>query len=404
MVRRLGNGSLFGRLGVALFMGAASGWAGGFKIQDQSTRAMGMIDAFIAGADDASAVYYNPAGLTRLAGPQLIGNLYLARGQIHYDGVGGSDSSVGRLYALPSVYFGMPLDAAGDWVAGFGAYYPFGLGTRWRSRSPVAFYSTVAEISLLNLNPSLAYRVTDRLSLGVGVDYYLSSLVTRRLDMATGGEVELAGRGDGWGYNLGLQYQCSDRVTLGLTYRSQVVVDHRGDASFDGLGLKLDAESDLDYPAMLGAGICWQATPKLRVEFATEWVQWSTRDRQAIHFEVPPGWPLPAVLEQPVNWRDSWVFMLGAEYWLSERWALRCGYGFNQTPVPSSIAEPSLPAGDTHAVSLGVGCQLSKALSVDLATVLAYSEKNTLKSPNAPYDSDYESWGTFVSLGLTWNF
>ena len=98
---------------------------GGFKIQDQSTRAMGMSDAFVAGADDASAVYYNPAGLTHLQAPQFIDNIYFAHATTYYSGPGGSDSSDGRVYTVPNLYVGGPLPGIDGFYAGLGIYAPF---------------------------------------------------------------------------------------------------------------------------------------------------------------------------------------------------------------------------------------------------------------------------------------
>ena len=98
-ITRLTGGCLLG-------LGTTAAQAGGFQIQDQSTRAMGMADAFVASADDASAVYYNPAGLTRLSAPQVIGNVYFAHADVHYAGDGKaqglSENSDGRYYTVPN--------------------------------------------------------------------------------------------------------------------------------------------------------------------------------------------------------------------------------------------------------------------------------------------------------------
>ncbi len=105
--------------------------AGGAKIPNQSTRAMGMSDAFVGGADDASAVYYNPAGLIRLKSAEWIGNLYFARSEIDYSGRDGNDTSDGRLYTIPVLYLAAPLGEDGRTAVGLGIYSPYGLGSRW---------------------------------------------------------------------------------------------------------------------------------------------------------------------------------------------------------------------------------------------------------------------------------
>jgi long-chain fatty acid transport protein len=380
-------------------------FAGGFKIQDQSTRAMGMIDAFVAGADDASAVYYNPAGITQLIAPQFVGNFYVGHSTVYYDDPNGSDTSDGRVYVVPSGYFAMPLNEDNSIFFGLGMYSPFGLGSRWGDDTTVSTYTTLSEIRLVNINPTIAWKITDRLSVGAGIDYYKTQVISRYIDpVFTGGEIDLDAKGDGWGYNLGLQFQATDTVALGLTYRSPVKVALEGDAEFDGIASSYDADSELDFPAMFAAGISWQATEKLRLELAAEWDKWSTRDSQTINIDFPATVPLPSQQIAITDWDDSWVFMLGAEYQLDEQWTLRGGYGYNETPVPSGTADPSLPTGDTHALAIGAGYKLNDNITLDVATVVAYGEEQTLTNANAPNDSEYDSIATFFSVGINWTF
>ncbi len=409
----LRDGMGMGLLGVCLLGPVA--WGGGFKVQDQSTRAMGMIDAFVAGADDASSVYYNPAGLTRLAGPQLITNIYAGHAITRYKDANGTDSSDGRIYVLPMFYYGTPVPGSDRLFLGLGVYEPFGLGSKWSDDSPVRYNSTLAEISVININPSVAWRLSDRLSVGAGLDFFTSTVKMRNMNdySAVGGgdgQFKLEADGRGWGYNLGLQYQCTDSIVLGVSYRSQVRVGYDGDAEFQdippalippfgGTNVSYDADGGIDYPASVTVGLSWQATEKLRLELAADWQKWSTRDVQSYSIQGPPG-----VQSSPIDWDDSWVLMLGAEYQLDEKWTLRAGYGFNQTPVPSSTADPSLPTGDTHALSLGVGRRVSKNATLDAACVLAYGERQTLNNAYAPAGSRYYAMSAYFSVGFTYDF
>jgi long-chain fatty acid transport protein len=387
--------------------------AGGFKIPDQSTRAMGMIDAFVAGADDASAIYYNPAGLTRLTGPQLISNLYFAHGINYYDGAAGSDTSDGRFYVVPNFFFAVPVADCPPIVLGIGVYSPFGLGSKWSDDSRVRYYSTLGEIELININPTVAVKLTDRLSAGAGIDYFTSRAKLRKKDdyrpFFPDGETDMEADGEGWGFNLGLQYDLTPDVVLGLTYRSQINVHYDGDVQMDGVPVSLmppitintwtGMNADIEFPQSIAAGVQWKATDRLRVELAAEWQNWSTRKTQVFDLDgIGPQ-------AQPVNWEDSWLIMLGGEYDLTEKWTLRAGYGYNETPVPDGTADPSLPTGDTHAVSLGAGYKFSEKISFDVAGIVAYGEKRTLNNPfNPPGDNDYEAVSFFLSFGVTYNF
>ena len=402
-ITRLTGGCLLG-------LGAAAAQAGGFQIQDQSTRAMGMADAFVASADDASAVYYNPAGLTQLAAPQVIGNAYFAHANVHYSGDGRaqgySENSDGRYYTVPNFYAATPFKPIPGMALGLGVYSPFGLGSRWHDDGYVSNWSTLGEIGLYNINPTVAYQVTDRLSLAVGADYYTSRAINRRIDRvgmpALGvppmGEVDLDVDGDGWGWNTGAQYKLTDTVNLGLTFRSPVVVDYDGTVKVEGWDKSYDASTNMNYPGVCGAGVSWQATKNWRWELAAEYTLWSTMDEQAIATSSPLG-----TITTPMQWNNSWVCMLGTEYQLTEKWTLRGGYAYNEMPAPEEYANANTPTGDMHVLAAGVGYQLTKALRLDTAVLVGYAMKRTLDNPYAPTGT-YDSYTYGFSIGATYSF
>ena len=403
--------------------------AGGFKIPDQSTRAMGMIDAFVGGADDASAIYYNPAGLTNLSAPEFIGNLYLAHAITYYDGIEGSEPSDGRYYAVPSFYFATPVKGLEDWYLGLGVYSPYGLGSKWGDGSALRYDSTLSEIQLVNINPTIAWAPTDRLSIGGGIDYFDSRVKMRQKIMnplgGRDGERDFEVDGNGWGYNFGLQYDLMETVTLGLTYRSQVNIQYEGEMDLERMpvpggpppGIMLmnigsDVDTEIEYPPVISGGLMWQATPKLRLEFAAEWQQWSTRERQDFTLAGNPPVIPAGTSSQPIDWEDSWLLMIGGEYDLNDKWVLRAGYGYNETPVPRDTAEPSLPTGDTHAVSVGAGYKYSENVTFDVAGIVSYSEERSITDPDlhpvfgkgSDYSGDYEAVSFFLSLGVRYQF
>lgn len=408
--RLIATGSGFALAIFVVFASASVSRAGGFKIPDQSTRAMGMIDAFIAGADDASAVYYNPAGITRLTRPEMISNIYFAHAITYYDGTYGSETSDGRFYVVPSFYFATPVKGLDNLFVGLGVYSPYGLGSKWGDSSLVRYTTTLAEIQLVNINPTVAYKINDSLAVGAGIDYFESRAKMRsKFPIAPGvdGEQDVDADGHGWGYNLGIQYQASETVRLGLTYRSQVTIPYDGDMQVDlgpGAGLRFGLNGDIEYPQVIGAGIMWQATPKLRLELAAEWQDWATRKTQ--DFTITPG----GVISAQTDWKESWLFMLGAEYELNDKWTVRAGYGYNETPVPNHTAEPSLPTGDTHAVALGAGYKYSENITLDVAGIVAYGEKRTISDPNpippleSDYSGDYQAISFYLSFGIRYQF
>ena len=401
-------------------------FAGGAKIPDQSTRAMGMMDAFAAGADDASAVYYNPAGLTSLRAPEVITNLYFAHANVSSDGPGGNDTSDGKIFTIPNLYLATPVKPVPGLAAGFGVYTPFGLGSRWSQEVADKWAGLKAggfgqatresEIQLMDFNPAVAYSPVKCLSLGAGVDYYRSKVIQRFSQNYAGfgfGESELEATGDGWGYNLGAQLACTDAVKLGLTYRSAFVINYDGSANYRAVPLgwaapeaAVDAKAKLRYPQSVTGGVNWQVPEtKLRLEADVEWMDWSEWDRSKVtvsgHPLFPPGTP---VSYNTSEWQDSWILMLGAEYEYSERWTLRCGYAWNQTCVPRERADVDLPTGDTHAIAVGAGYRVTSQLSLDAAVIVAYGTAHKLDNSSAPAGSTFDAISTYASVGATYRF
>jgi long-chain fatty acid transport protein len=417
-----GHGRRLSVLALGAFGAAATLFGGGARIPDQAARAMGMGDAFVAGADDASAVYYNPAGLTLLAGPQAIGDLYLAHAWVECEGPGGDDRSDGRYYLLPIGYFGAPVGPDGT-AAGLGLYAPFGLGSKWgdgtasrwaMAQAPGASATKLSELRMVCLSPVLAQKLGDHLAIGIGPNLYYSEVISRsQTNYGLGvGETDLDASGTGWGANAGLQWQCTDQVTLGLVYRSAFTIHYEGDIQYDGLPPALfgvrhqsyDAEVDLTFPASLGAGVCWQPAPRLRFELAGEWMDWSRWDQRTATVAGTPFGPGTRNLTSRLDWEDSWILSLGSEYEVSGKWTLRAGLIYNQTCVPGDTADVDLPTGDTYAVALGASYRVSAALSVDLALTTAYGLERSLDHSSAPAGSRFDALSAYAAAGVTYGF
>lgn len=412
-----------GFLSVLLSLTASRVDAGASKIPNQSTRAMGMSDAFVGGADDASAVYYNPAGLTNLDRPQFIGNLYYAHSTAYYSGADGDATTDGRHYFLPTLYYSTPLTESHDTAFGLGIYSPFGLGGRWgddvatRWARNLGAGSTVMktmELQLVNINPVLAHNITDDISVAAGVNYYRTQTVMRGMTnyVLDVGEIDFDAEGHGWGYNLGFQWRCADNVSIGLTLRSDVKVKYKGSFDRDDIPTLIgdpgapstssDAEATVRFPLSLAAGVNWKINERWRCEFAAEWMEWNRWDELVIETEDPNA--NLSTVSQTLNYRNSWILMLGTEFDLNEKLTLRAGYSFNETPVRSATADVILPFGDVHVLALGAGYDINESVKLDVGVNLAYGGKRTLYNSGASVNSDFEALSTYVSLGLTYTF
>jgi long-chain fatty acid transport protein len=382
--------------------------AGGFALLEQSASRLGTAFAGTgAAADDASTIYFNPAGLLRLDRPQV--SLVTSGIEITSEfndsasaaafgqPLGGNGGDAGAWNFVPSAYLAAPINER--WAVGIGVNAPFGLATDYDAGWMGRFHALRSEIETLNVNPSLAYALSDRLAFGVGIDYQrLQAELTNAVDYsaviaqgvqqligsgqlppgaasavlsATAGlEGRAAVRGDdaAWGYNIGLLYDWSDDTRLALAYRSKLDYDVRGTVRFttpvttNPIGTASIAQASAPE-AMLSNGavavaitlpdsavLSLQQALGRRAQLLLDvaWTGWSTV--QELRVVRDSG---ATVSVTPERWHDTWRYALGASYAVSERFTLRAGVAYDATPVPTATRTPRLPDADRTWLAIG---------------------------------------------------
>lgn len=339
-------------------------------------RAAGMGTAFIGLADDPSALLHNPAGITQLSGTQLYAGITVLsiKSEYYYFSTGAETKD--QLFFPPHLYwtddfgsetlvFGLALDA------------PFGIGGRqWDEQGATRYLSTENMIATIAVNPTVAWRVTPKLSVAGGVNYlYAEMQMERMVDQsvlsAADGRARIETDGDGWGYNLGLLYRPTDSWQLGLAYRSEIKVDFSGDMCLSGIALPLqplfggagfstDVRTASTFPEIYSIGVAFRPNDRLVVAVDFELVRWSSFNQSVLSLshQVPAAGITDTITIQ--DWNDSRQFKLGAEYCLNKTWLLRTGYAFIQGVVPEYTLGPENPDADQHNFSIGLGWQKGK--------------------------------------------
>lgn len=348
---------------VSLLMSVSTVFAAGFALPEQSASAMGMSSAFTAQADDASAVWYNPAGMTNLDGTRVSGGLVAIYPTFSHENVDGTTDVGERGWHFPLDFYATH-KLNDRFSFGFGINNPFGLSTNWSKTSETNQVATLSALKTTEFNPNIAIKVNDKFSLAAGVafvslDASLKSMFLGALD------ARLSGAGNGWGGNIAALYKISDSVSTGLSYRSRVHIRVDGTAEIAGV-TTAPASTRITLPDLAQWGVSYKASDKLTLNADLGYTWWSTYDKIVISSNGPLD---GQVFDK--KWKDVWNLRVGGQYKLSDQWKLRAGLQYDQTPVPDDHFETRVPDSDRYGVSIGTGYTVGN-LTVDLAYLYEY--------------------------------
>lgn len=413
----------------------------GVAIMEQSVKGLGM--AFAGGAaaaEDASTIFFNPAGLTRLSGTQAIAGMHLVfpsakfsnEGSTHLTGQplsGGEGGNAGSTILLPNFYYSRQVN---DRLStGLGVFSPFGLSTDYDAAWAGRYHAVKSELISLNINPSLAYSITDKLSLGAGINaQYLKAELSNAIDFgtifsslgATGaapqvndGSVTFKADSWSWGYNAGILYEFTDDTRAGIAYRSRI--DHTlvGDAHFSGVpspnptGRFADTRirSDVTLPDGLSLSIWHNFSKEVAAMADITWTNWSTIDE----LRIDSNNPIESDAVTTVHWKDTFRYSLGAVY-APGAWTIRTGAAYDQSPVPDAAhGTPRVPDSDRIWLAAGVGYKFSEQISVDGGYAHLYVKDAEIRKTATGEDmfrgglsGTYENSVDIISTEITWRF
>ena len=378
MGTRIASRAVMAAAGVFCLAQVAPVFGLGFRNPDQGARATGQGEAFVAQADDPSAIYYNPAGLVQLPGTQISGGGYALFSHVKLDGVT-VNKGMNRFSTLPHFYVVTDLcQTNSPWRFGFGVNVPFGNSVDWGkgSSAPFRYLVTESSLSVVNFAPTVAYRVNEHFSLGASLNIYYG---TTKMEQKVPGNTfyppppilpdanfRFEGDGMGLGATVGALWKINERHSVGAVYRSPFSINFKDNASLKNSILgpmgPSAAEARIAFPQSVAFGYAFRPTPKLKLEVDADWTDWDTLN--SVHLHWAKGGPLNGYTI-PFNWMDSWFYEFGAQYELNENWTVRAGYIFSENSVPQNTFSPSFVDSDRHVLSAGVGYN-TKRFSVDV--------------------------------------
>ena len=318
--------------------------AGGFQLNEHGAKPMGMGGAFTAIANDASAIYWNGAGLTQLSGTQLMLGTALITPVSSFRGVSPqvTEYKMQKQTFFPSHVFAA-FRANEKIVWGIGITVPYGLGTKWDEDWIGKYLAVETELMVFAFMPTWAYSLTDNFSISAGFHYsFATVLITRKNSQAPfAGDAFIHLEGDdteGFGYQFGLMYKPSKNVSIGASFHSEVDYRFKGTADSKGSQQLIDAkripnnadiEAKLTTPMNIAVGIAVDPISQLTLSLDYQFVGWSSYEVLAVDF-IDPAY---TDLASPRDYEDTYIGRFGLEYRLSPALSLLGGIYYDHHPV-----------------------------------------------------------------------
>jgi long-chain fatty acid transport protein len=412
----------------------ALSWGAGFALFEHGNRGMAMGGAFTAVADDPSALFWNPAGLSfqtdkgiqTMGGFTLIKPIQTFYGEGPYPGVGYVTEQEDQIFYPMHFYLVMPIN---DKVSvGGGVFTPFGLGTWWDEDYAGRFLSKRADLKTFDLSVSASYKISDALAVSVGIDYLIAQIdLTRNIGFINPYTQQLADVGqvhmytddlssDGFGWHGSFLADIGHGFKIGALYRSEIEVLFSGKGSFtqyatgygdfDAMladvipfGSKVPLETEIDFPDFWVLGLSWSNDKWI---FSGQYcaMGWKSFQELPVTFIEQP-WLSSSVLEA---YDDSNTYRFGMEYRINETWAVQAGYLFDETPQPPESMSPLLGDGDRTGYSFGLSFTHDK-LWIDFGYMyLPMEDRGTEGRSFDGYNGSYDSKAHLLGFSLGMSF
>ncbi len=391
-------------------------FAQAFQLNLQGTRQIGKGSTGMAQPTDATAVFYNPASMVFLEGNDVTLGVTpaITKGQFTLAGtnrISHTDNQVQTPFNL-SATFG---NSESDWRFGISVYTPFGLTNKWEEGSATRFETTKMSLLSISFQPTAAYKISDKLGIGVGLIYTYGQVDMERdlpVQYMDGsyGSAAIKGSAYGFGVNAGVYYKPSDKVSLALTYRSGITMKaDDGDAEFmvpaslRGNFPSQSFKAELPLPDIYGIGISYSPSEEWVVNGEVYLSDWHDYDEIVIHYkEAPVNGENNTTLVR--HYGNGYSFRGGVEY-LPEgkKYEIRAGFLYNLSPVPDDLVSPDVPDADRISPAVGFSYNFSDKFRADFAFLYEFVHregKNRITGMNGTYNFDL----FFPSIGITYNY
>ncbi|WP_187261166.1 OmpP1/FadL family transporter [Pontibacter beigongshangensis] len=405
-------------IGGSLLSGAAM--AGGYQVNLASQRQIGMGHTGTGITTGTSSIFFNPGAMSFLRenGVTIGASGIISKIAYRAPEPSGATAKADNPLGTPFHVYGV-FGINDRLKAGLGVYTPFGSTVNWGNDWNGRFGLSELSLQAIFIQPTLSYQITDQLGIGAGFVYAVGGVNLQRnipLQNSEGayGKAELDGKANGIGFNAGIFFKPSEQLSFGLSYRSKVDMKvDGGDVMFSNLptspaiagrfpaGTEFDAT--LPLPATLTFGAGFMPSEDLTIAVDVSHVGWSAY--KSLRFDYSQDVNGSNFAENARNYEDAYIYRVGAEYKVSDAFALRAGGYYDGTPVQEGYLTPETPDSDSRGVSVGFGYKLSEDMSVDASFLYINKKKRTDASDlSGGVAGTYKSIAYIPGIALNYKF
>ena len=413
-----------GALCAATCLVAPAAWGAGFQNSGQSATALGMGSMGTANPDEPNASFYNPATMSFEEGFRIyLGDTLIIPTTTYQNDQGETTETVAQTFPPPN--FHVAYATSFGLAFGLGLTLPYGLGVEWPNDWEGRSVIVSQDLQNFDFNPNVSYKLPNLdLSFAAGAQIVYSTVeLNRQIILRNDTEVaaQLGGDGLGFGATAALMYKPIEELSIGLNYRSGVVVDYEGSAHFEGEEgtpfessfVDQDISTQISLPHNLTLGVGYKFD-KLFFGLDVGYTTWSDYDRVDLEFSRPCEQgsstcdPSTDQTDPPTttiinNWNNAFAFRLGVQYDILDNLQGRAGIVYDMTPIPDETVSPSLPGNDRTAFSLGLGYTFSK-IRADVAYQYVDAAQREIGGNNPNTPGLYKTTAHLVGLNIGYGY
>lgn len=373
--------------------------ASGFALIEQSASGQGLSYAgAAANAEDASVMWFNPAGLTEIEGSQAILGAHVISPSAKFtDSATGATEDGTTDGLVPNLYW------KGDfkgYAVGLSVTVPFGQKIVYDDNWSGRYHALETDLKTVNLNANIARKLNDKVSVGFGLNAQHVDLKMSQAKFNGTNDSTISIDADSWGYgyNFGLMADLALATKLGFSYRSEVTHNAKGSADYDGLAPTAGASADVTLPATAMLSLSHKVDDKIQILADATWTGWRAYDELVVEFDNGSADSLSGQ-----EFKDSMRYSLGMIYNLDDKWKLRTGVALDNTPIQDAEHRtPRTPDSDRTWISAGFNYKLTKSMSVDAAYSHLFADKADVNLIGLA--GSYDSAVDILSAQLVWKY